>query len=390
MEEKQCLENVLAESKESYTQATAPSAAASAVQAAMATVPPQLHPSRALGCIRCYFTALRIAGNATPDAVADTPATAGTVSWAATPATFSSQRQHFSASVGGKAVAASAKAASQAGVLRAGTLLLNDPPPEYEVSVHRGLKVQASLMLQRLPLTYKEPEHERQFRLYKEEWERSTGNTTVLSDEITYMQLPGHFLETQQQQQQREKQQEKTGDAQVSELDMLLQQQGLTLQRHKTKRQKQHQQEQAADSGSAASTTGEREEQSLSRSPERVLLLLVRYANGWQLPVEDRRHGQTMRQTLARLCMQQLGLREAPFMVGFAPAAVQHIRNKPRETVQGRQVFFYRAYHVFGQPQVCPPANSPVCDWAWLPAEEAKHRMSLNAFSAIRDALLLG
>ncbi|OEH78838.1 hypothetical protein cyc_07744 [Cyclospora cayetanensis] len=353
-------ENVLAESKESYTQATAPSAAASAVQAAMATVPPQLHPSRALGCIRCYFTALRIAGNATPDAVADTPATAGTVSWAATPATFSSQRQHFSASVGGKAVAASAKAASQAGVLRAGTLLLNDPPPEYEVSVHRGLKVQASLMLQRLPLTYKEPEHERQFRLYKEEWERSTGNTTVLSDEITSPRGPwkGHVG---------------IGLLLVATTPAIDRAYGVQ-----------------ADSGSAASTTGEREEQSLSRSPERVLLLLVRYANGWQLPVEDRRHGQTMRQTLARLCMQQLGLREAPFMVGFAPAAVQHIRNKPRETVQGRQVFFYRAYHVFGQPQVCPPANSPVCDWAWLPAEEAKHRMSPNAFSAIRDALLLG
>lgn len=43
-------------------------------------------------------------------------------------------------------------------------------------------------------------------------------------------------------------------------------------------------------------------------------------------------------QTLARLCMQQLGLRAAPFMAGFAPAAVRHIRNKPTETIQGREV----------------------------------------------------
>lgn len=51
-----------------------------------------------------------------------------------------------------------------------------------------------------------------------------------------------------------------------------------------------------------------------------------------------------MLQTLARLCMQQLGLRAAPFIVGFAPAAVRHIRNKPGKTIQGREV---RQNHFF-------------------------------------------
>lgn len=46
-------------------------------------------------------------------------------------------------------------------------------------------------------------------------------------------------------------------------------------------------------------------------------------------------------QTLARLCMKQLGLREAPFMVGFSPAAVRHIRNRPGEVIQGREVSFF-------------------------------------------------
>lgn len=134
--------------------------------------------------------------------------------------------------------------AAQTGLLRAATLLLNDPPPDYELSVHRGLKVQASLMLQRLPLVYKEPQHDQQFRIYREEWERQTSNCPTLGHEITYMQLPDHFLETQQQQQQREQQQQKTGDAQLSELDMLLQQQGLALSQRKARRQRQQQQQQ--------------------------------------------------------------------------------------------------------------------------------------------------
>lgn len=283
--------------------------------------------------------------------------------------------------------------AAELRLMRAGTLLLNQPPPEYEVSVHRGLKVQASLVLQRLPLVYREPLYEQRFRLFKEDWERRTNNTTVLDDEITYMQLPGHFLETQQQQEQREKQQQKTGDADLSELDMLLQQEGLVMDRHKMRKQRRKQQEDAETPGrstSEAAAAAEREDRSLSQHPERVLLLLVKYGNGWQLPVEDRRHGQTMRQTLARLCMKQLGLREAPFIVGFAPAAMRKIRTNPKAVVQGREIFYYRAYHVPEQPQVSPPPDSPVRDWAWVPAEEAKRRMTASGFLPIRDALLLG
>ncbi|CDJ70244.1 hypothetical protein, conserved [Eimeria necatrix] len=305
----------------------------------------------------------------------------------------SCQRQLSSASASKTAATLGGKSSAGVGLLRAATLLLNNPPPHYEVSVHKGLKVQASLLLQRLPLVYKEPKHEQEFRLFKEEWERRTNNSAILGDEITYMQLPGHFLETRQQQQQREQKEQRTGDAQMSELDMLLQQEGLVIDRHKMRRQRRQHQDNAgvtASASAAPTTAAEREDQSLSQLPERVLLLLVKYGHSWQLPVEDRRQGQTMRQTLARLCMKQLGLREAPFMVGFSPAAVRHIRNKPGEVIQGREVFYYRAYHVPEQPQVCLPADSPVRDWAWVTAEEARRRMPAAGFAAVRDSLLLG
>lgn len=145
--------------------------------------------------------------------------------------------RYASSAAAGKKSLRSDDSRTTSGMRRAGTLLLNDPPPDYDLSVHRGLKLQASLLLQRLPLTYTEPKHEHQFRLFREEWERKTNNNAALSDEITYMQLPDHFLETQRQQQEREQQEQKTGDSQLSELDMLLKQQGLDLTRRRTRKQ---------------------------------------------------------------------------------------------------------------------------------------------------------
>ncbi|KAL8434696.1 hypothetical protein Efla_007641 [Eimeria flavescens] len=176
--------------------------------------------------------------------------------------------------------------------------------------------------------------------------------------------------------------------------------------------------------------------------------------------------------------MQQLGLRAAPFLVGFSPAAVRRIRDRGEgRKLEGRefrsqladafacvclsprvssprvclplllrpsclcsisllsllqqqrpsvpaaaaawclcfhssnsssnsnsnrgklcvcvclhlllQLFYYRAYYVPGRPQVTPPPQSPVGDWAWVSAEEAKARMPAAAFAAVKDALLL-
>lgn len=82
----------------------------------------------------------------------------------------------------------------------------------------------------------------------------------------------------------------------------------------------------AATASSAAA--GEREQQSLSQQPERVLLLLVNYGGDvWQLPVEDRRPGQPMRQvsgskpatSFCNLSRQQLSLCLFVAVVGVQP-----------------------------------------------------------------------
>lgn len=150
---------------------------------------------------------------------------------------FSSQSSRAVGSLGRKNVfAETSNSAGGESLRRAGTLLLNDPPPSYELSIHHGLKVQASLLLQRLPTVYEEPAFEREFREFKLNWERQTGHAPVLSDEVTFMQFPFQFLETKAQEESREKRQQATGDADLSEIDRLLQQEGLSLKR--TKREK--------------------------------------------------------------------------------------------------------------------------------------------------------
>ncbi|KAL8442915.1 hypothetical protein Emag_006200 [Eimeria magna] len=316
--------------------------------------------------------------------------------------------------------AASAAAASAVRLRRAGTLLLNDPPPAYEVSVHRGLKVQASLLLQRLPLVYREPRHEQRFRVYREEWEQQTSNSPMLGDDIVFMQLPGHFLETQQQQQQREQQQRKTGDAELSELDMLLQQQGLKLTTRRRIREQQQQQQQQAvytlyiRARTLALTSPHN---STWVSSERLLLLLRR-----QLQQQQQREGEKTSLFLVSLrgpCCCSLNMEvfgncrwegdastrslkphsAYPHLIAAPPppaaaaaAAAADIGSTLHAAAGASRcsLFFYRAYYVPGRPQVSPPLHSPISDWAWLSADEAKTRMAPAAFAAVRDALLLG
>eukprot|EP00920_Eleutheroschizon_duboscqi_P018138 GHVT01043336.1.p3 GENE.GHVT01043336.1~~GHVT01043336.1.p3 ORF type:complete len:220 (-),score=29.33 GHVT01043336.1:5063-5722(-) len=70
----------------------------------------------------------------------------------------------------------------EASAVSAGTLLRCCPPPRYDITVHDMFKVQASLIIDRLPLQYVEPSYERQWRLWKEEWELRTGNALTLGE----------------------------------------------------------------------------------------------------------------------------------------------------------------------------------------------------------------
>ena len=67
------------------------------------------------------------------------------------------------------------------------------------LSLHRGLRTQAALIVSRLPSEFNEPEWRRDWREFHEDWLARTGNGLKLDDAITYMRYPSHFLETEEE-----------------------------------------------------------------------------------------------------------------------------------------------------------------------------------------------
>lgn len=134
---------------------------------------------------------------------------------------------------------------------RCSSIFFCNPPPDYPISLHGGYKVQAALCVDRLPLVYEEPPYEIRWREFKAEWEAKTHNGLQLSDEITFMKFPFHFFETEQIQKQKEELISKTGDAEVSELELLLSQEGFSGTRA-VKLDKRQEAEQGVSSGSSS------------------------------------------------------------------------------------------------------------------------------------------
>ncbi|PHJ25329.1 ribosomal protein l46 [Cystoisospora suis] len=270
------------------------------------------------------------------------------------------------------------------------SLFFCNPPPEYPISLHGGYKVQAALCVDRLPLVYEEPPYESHWRQFKAKWEARTKNGLELADEITFMKFPFHFFETEQIQKQKEELISKTGDAEVSELELLLSQEGFSG----TRALKQDKRREAEPDD--ASTVGTQKLghqgglRSLEREPRKMLYLIVKYGNSWQFPLADRIHGQSMRRTLHRLCKEQLGAEYSPFHLGYCPFYYdKRTYKEPKSPVLGRKIFYYRAHHVPGGAHVNIPESSPVNDYAWVTREELPAYLSERKARAVLPGLML-
>ncbi|KEP62251.1 UNVERIFIED_CONTAM: hypothetical protein HHA_278220 [Hammondia hammondi] len=274
------------------------------------------------------------------------------------------------------------------------SLFFSDPPPAYALSLHAGYKIQASLCVDRLPLVYREPRYEKRWREFKEKWEAQTKNGLALADEITFMKFPFHFFETEEAQKKREELISKTGDAEVSELELLLSEEGFSGKR-KVQRDRDAKKTAREEQGAVKSAGRGQDEKglrSLEREPERTLYLIVRYGDSWQFPLEDRIHGQSMRSTLKRLCSEQLGSSYAPFLLGYSPFAYAK-RTYPTKTkeagILGRKIFYYRAHHIPGSENLKLPEGSPVSDFAWVTLQELPAYISPRKLAAVSAGLLL-
>lgn len=298
------------------------------------------------------------------------------------------------------------------------------------ISVHKGLKVQAAVCVERPPLRFLEPDFKKRWRAFREAWELRTNNQLSVEDELVFMRFHFHFFQDRQATEQlaagataqtlgRGTGGRPTGGGRKSGgpmpaaisavgnsassealmsamrpkvmakggIDSLLTDEGLdmafpelgqkVIQRRRVERKK-------------VVEVDENDLHSLERKADSSLYLLVRYASGkrWTFPKGDRAHGQPMRETLLRLCARQLGHDFSPYIVGACPFTYRKRKSEVSAGIEGRKIFYYRARVIPGSLVVLP-SDSNVADWAWCSREELPDRLEAGEWSTVRDSLPL-
>ncbi|CAJ1364176.1 unnamed protein product [Effrenium voratum] len=287
------------------------------------------------------------------------------------------------------------------------------------ISVHKGLKIQGALCVERPPLEALEAKFSRSWRLFKEAWELRTNNHLTLEDEIVFMRFHFHFFQDKsatdalasdvvrlktlargggRSRRRGPVSQLASSSASTEQLlasmgpasknlSSLLEEQGLDLEfpelgrKAATRKKVQRQKEEAVDDS---------DRRSLRRLSSRSLFLLVRYdpAKRWTFPKADRVHGQAMRETLLGLAQQQLGQELRPWLVGACPFSYRKRFSNLHCGIQGRKIFYYRARLVPGST-VQLPDSTPVADWAWCARQELQELLDEGEWQAVRDSLPL-
>eukprot|EP00811_Abedinium_folium_P034438 NODE_7318_length_1590_cov_15.033493.p1 GENE.NODE_7318_length_1590_cov_15.033493~~NODE_7318_length_1590_cov_15.033493.p1 ORF type:complete len:396 (+),score=84.94 NODE_7318_length_1590_cov_15.033493:88-1188(+) len=305
--------------------------------------------------------------------------------------------------------------------------LVEAPPPSRMISVHKGLRIQAALCVERPPLRLVEPDYVKQWRAFREAWELRTSNDLTLDDEIVKMRFHFYFLDDPAV--ARRIMGSRAGPKRLGagagrgkmevgdvgghhylaqgglmrpgrssmlgtgpgegDLGALLADEGVDLRLRRRSGK-------TDDEGGSTARRGrevverDRDVRSIERLKNRSLFLLVKYihARHWTFPKADRMHGMSMERTLMRLCDQQLGSDFEPYIVGAAPFSHRRRVSDRLPGIKGRKIFYYRARFVPGQ-QLDPPSPGRVKDCAWCSHEELPKYLSEGEWRAVRDGLPL-
>jgi len=301
--------------------------------------------------------------------------------------------------------------------------VLAEPSPT--ISVHKGLKIQAALCVERPPLQVLEPDFKKKWRAFKEDWEFRTNSQLSLSDEIVFMRFYFHFLEDPKKKLQSGSRQVpllgtlpggrargagasasgrqkavKTEQPRMStsspslqltpsegSLESMIAEEGLDLrfpQIGKRTMRRKKVKERVVD------IVDDSDVRSLRRLGDRSLFLLIRYegAKRWTFPKADRIHGQAMRETLFKLCERQLGSGFKPYVVGACPFAHLKRHSDKIAGLDGRKIFYYRARLVPGI-DFTGPSDNRVVDWAWFSRAELSEHLNDGEWHAVRYGLPL-
>mmetsp|Transcript_88090 Transcript_88090/g.235693 ORF Transcript_88090/g.235693 Transcript_88090/m.235693 type:complete len:281 (-) Transcript_88090:21-863(-) len=256
------------------------------------------------------------------------------------------------------------------------------------ISVHRGHKLQAALVVGRPPSVVVTPDHLKSWRDFERDWKTRTQNGVEVEDNLVFMKMQHEFLEQMTQAQVTAS---LASSEEKAELQELLSGEGLDLDFSLEDDEVQQDSGPVADTKVVSKDKGLR---AMDREATKHLFLVVQDKRGrWQFPIADRLPDEGMRSTLESICDSQLGAFE-PYLVGMSPVAFEKRAANPdgamrKSGLEGRKVFYYRAHAVPGRPNVDISGSTQWKDFAWMTREELKKSLSLRKWAMIRDVIPL-
>ncbi|UKJ89813.1 hypothetical protein MACJ_003067 [Theileria orientalis] len=263
------------------------------------------------------------------------------------------------------------------------------------LSEHCGWHLKVSLCLERQPLEYSENEIDRLFREFHESWTLKTNNGLKIPSLETIERKITHKLARS-----KERETKKTLDdaldsaSDVTEKDdlesLLSGELNINLLPRRTRRVLQ---KDAAKTVSKLSV--DHDLHNVNRIPTSWLFLLLKYKNEqWSLPITDLYYGDSVRQTLVRLCDEHICESYRPYFIGYSPFTHQKLPFESNDLnsdlnnpIDGLKVFYYRARHI---PSCNVSINSDmVDDYAWCTIDELESKLDMFKFNKVINTLPL-
>lgn len=247
-------------------------------------------------------------------------------------------------------------------------------PAFKSLTEHCGWKIQIALCLERQPTRFVESKVDVLYREFIESWCLGTKNElkiprlTTIESKITHKILPSKEDTAKNLPSQEEDNSEPTG-----ELEALLASEIKWTPRRRGKKVAQK------DEIVQSKVNIDEDVRNIERLATEWLFLAVKYRNsGWMLPTADLYHEDSLRQTLQRICREQLGEAYEPYFLGNSPCLHRTLvftSNNQYSDILGNKIFYFRARHIPGTELKIYPQGNDLVDYAWCTIHELESRI---------------
>lgn len=228
-----------------------------------------------------------------------------------------------------------------------------------------------SLCICRYPTRYMEPEFIKAYRKQRQ--------PLTISDGLTYMKTPGHFLPSIEERLRSNKHIESSSvpDVHVSEIDQLLASEGIPgIDNEVNNNSDQFGGEQNKDIGAKKHQL----------EHDSTLWLIVKYKavpSVWTFPFTHRRGSDSASMTLENLSEEQLGIKL--HIPSYAPIAYRKLTkcNPPS------RIFYYRGVFIPNSHELDIHVDSHIIESDWVNREQLEKLIPAATWVQIRDTLAL-